>query len=44
MILANSQKHRSVKAVKANVVDVVVVVMLMQIDLVIVAPAMVAPE
>ena len=44
MILAGSQKRRNVKAIRADVVDVVAVVLLMQVDLVIVAPAMVAPE
>ena len=44
MILASSQKRINVKAIRADVVDVVTVVLLMQVDLVIVAPAMVAPE
>ena len=44
MIPAGSQKRRNVKAIRADVIDVVGVVLLMQVDLVIVALAMVAPE
>ena len=44
MILAGSQKRRNFEAIRAAVVDVVAAVLLMQVDLVIVAPAIVAPE